>query len=536
MKKNCHKCNDTFDICKYHPRQKYCKTCNLKRKREATKKWFKKKGKEYMRKYMSKYRLLSYIILVYNILMPQPLEGSWLDYKRDAGLEEYSGNIGLSGSYTKPPNYQLSLKMTNNSYFTLNKFLIKKKGWTQKGESDEEGTTDTFFSEPKEAGSWSIEFGGTGATAETSLIESESIYGWKLQLGQSAEILWGQGMYGDKVTSASFNSEKFNFFVTKSWGTSTGEQNSFMPTGYESKDPKRTLSTAKPVTKYEGGNLKIPFEWRDTKGEFEIAGRRTYSEELQSYRNGIAFALNMSGPRVILSVKNIGEGYESETRTTDISIKGFIYKTPETGINTGYRLTEFSGNLDSRNALTIGTNKKIKDININLDGEIFKQGSNISQTATGGISGTILNTNITLRRTEGITGMNNTTSNSLSISRKEANISLSQSSSEYKSNRSNNLQANLSLNVIKDLKITFGGGESITENSSYKTTMTRFNYSMAYKKTYLNMNLSPTSETYNLTREFDSSKLGIGNTIALGTTYQRFVGGEGVTGNISFSW
>lgn len=534
MKGKCHKCNGTFEICKYHPTQKYCKACNIERKRETTKRWYIKKGKEYMRKYMSNYRLLSSIILMYNLLMPQPLDGSWLDYKKDTWFEEYSGIIGLSGSFTKPPNYQLSLKLTDNSYFTLNRFLIKKKGWIQKVE-DEQESSDTFFSEPKEAGSFSIEFGSTGSTAETSLLESESVYGWKLQLGQSSEILWGKGMYGDRIASASFNTEKFNFFITKSFGMSSEGQDSFMLTGYETENPNMTLSTAKPLTKYEGGNLKIPFEWRQTRGEFEIAGRKKYSEELQEYKNGVAFALNISGPRIIMSVRNLGEGYESETRTTDISLKGVIYKTPEMGINTGYRLTDFSGDLDSRHAITAGINRKIKEVNINIDGEMFKQGNNISQTAAGGVTGTILNTNITLRRTEGITGLNTTESNSLTISRREASLSLSQSSSEYKSNKSNNLQASLNLNIIKDLRIAMGGGESVTLNSSTKTTMRRFNSSIGYKKTSLNMNLSPTSETYNLTREIDSSRF-VGYTIALGTTYQRFVGGEGVTGNISFSW
>ena len=459
-----------------------------------------------------------------------------LNIRKQTDFEDYSGSIGLSGTYLKPPDFELNTKL-NNSYVTLNRISLRKRGWMPK--STEEDEQSFFYSEPKEAGSYALEYGRTGTTSETSLLESDSVYGWKLQLGQVAEVLWGKGSYGDRVASASFNSDKFSFFVTKSYGEFTEDQDyTFIDNQFDADmDKNLPKVSAKPRTKYEGGDFYLPFEWRDVRANFEIAARKFFDQEANEDKKGLAFALNATAPRFILSLRNVGEGFESATRTTDVSVKGIFYKTDGTNINAGYRILNFSSkDAETRHSFLAGVQQKLLKITFNVDGELYKQGNNTSNQITGGVSGSLYGTNISLRRSENITGFNTSNNNSLNISRREGSISLSYGTSEYLSNKADNLQGNLYLNITDELRIGAGIGQNKSETETSYTKTTRANYTASFRNTNLNIYLSPTSETYTISRDINLNNLKMGNSIAVGVTYQRFVGGNGGHGESHYSW
>ena len=536
--KPCENCREPFTPNKYTPHQKYCKTCSKSSHKKQKEVWRLNYGREYMKKYMQAYRrinpLATFLMLMF--LSGIAEAATWLDYKKGWGFEDYSGTIGFAGTYLKPPDYELSFKL-KNSYMTLNRISLRKRGWMPPMEEQDEQSF--FTSDPKEAGSFAVEYGRTGSTNETTLLEPDSVYGWRVQLGQTSEILWGRGSYGDRIASGSFNTEKFSFFVTKSFGTFTEDQNyNFISSDFDT-DMSKNLPkvSAQPRTKYEGGDLLLPFQWRSVTGNFEVAARNYYDEELKKDRRGLAFAFNASGPRIIFSFRNVGKGFESQTRTTDMSIKGILYKTKTTSVSLGYRMLNFSSKtVATRHSFLAGIQQQIMKVAMNLDAEVYRQGRDKGAQITGGASGSIYDTTVSLRRTENITGFTTSSNNSLSISRKEGSLSVSYGTSKFNANKADNLQGNIYLNFTNELRVGAGVAISTSENATTVTQTTRSNYSFNFRNTTFNMSLSPTSETYTITREINLNNLRIGTNLALGATYQRFVGGDGVTGNISYSW
>jgi hypothetical protein len=129
-----------------------------------------------------------------------------------------------------------------------------------------------------------------------------------------------------------------------------------------------------------------------------------------------------------------------------------------------------------------------------------------------------------------------TENNSVSISRKQGSVSLSYGKSEYTTTEAKNYNISANLNLTDELRMGFGGSKSISETVTTITTQTRSNASCSFRNTTLNTFISPTSETYTLARDFNINDWGFGNRLSVGATYQRFVGGEGLTGNLSFAW
>jgi hypothetical protein len=536
--KPCECCRELFTPNKYTPHQKYCKNCSKTSHKKLKDAWRLTNGREYMRKYMQAYRRINPLatFILFLLLSGIANAETWLNYKKDHGFDDYSGSLGLSGTYQKPPTFELNYKL-NNSYITLNRISLRKRGWMPKlSEEEEQGF---FSSEPKEAGSYSLEYGRTGTTNETSLLESDSVYGWKASLGQVSEILWGRGSYGDRIAAASFNTDKFSFFVIKSYGEFKSEQNYDFITNEFDADITKNLpkASAQPRTKYEGGDLYVPFEWRQVRGNFEVAARHYYDEELKKDKRGLSFAFNATSPRIIFSFRNVGQGFESQTRTTDISIKGIFYQTEKTNLNAGYRILNFSSKaVATRHSFLAGLQQKVGKFMFNLDGEFYRQGKDTSIQMTGAVSGSLFGTNLSIRRSENITGFTTSSNNSLSISRKEGSISLSYGTSKYTSNKAANLQCNLYINLWEEMRVGAGMGRSVSETATAITKTIRANYSLSFRNTNLNINLSPSSETYTISREFNLNKLKIGTSLALGATYQRFVGGDGLTGNLTYAW
>jgi hypothetical protein len=460
-------------------------------------------------------------------------DADWVNTKKNLGLSDYTGNISFIGTYLKPPPYELSFN-ANNATIILNKFSLTRKGWMPY--HDEEETE--YLTEPKEAGRWSIDYGRTGTTPETTLLESDSVYGWRLQLGETSEVLWGRNSYGDRIATAAFSTEKFSFSVTKSFGSSQSEQDyEFISSDYLD-DPTPNFLKARPrdITKYEGGDFRIPFSWREVNGEAEIAARKFFDPETGKDRKGLAYSLNASAPRFILSFRQIEEGFESSVRTTDASLKIVPYKTDPITVTSGYRILNFSGDTETRHSFVAGMIGKISRITLNADGEFYHQGTDQSAQFTGGILGQILNTSIALRRTENITGLSTSENNSLSISREQGSVTLSYGESEYTTTEAKNYNITANLNLVDELRVGFGGGKSVSETTTTITTQTRSNASCSFRNTTFNTFISPTSETYTIARDFNINDWGFGNRLSIGATYQRFVGGEGLTGNVSFAW
>lgn len=534
MTRTC-ECGKQFEYDKYHIWQKQCTQCRKKKKRKAHVEWYKKNGKEYMKNYMKTYRFLSFA-LFYLVCVPHEI------------MAEYSGNAALRGTFQKPPEYELHLKAGDRSYFALNRFQIKKSGWMpkkQRGE-DEDDPFAMFESEPKEAGSWSVEYGATATQSEMSLLDQESVYGWKIGLGQVSEFAWGRSMSLDRIAMANFNTEKFSFSAYKSFGKKETDQDYLFlntdtaKTKDKNDNPNLPIITAKPIEKGEGGALKIPFQWRQLTGDIEIAGKTRYDEFLKDYKNGVGFLLNANTPRFNLTIRHIMIGFESEVRTSEVSLKLPFYKTENSTFRVGTKIIDFSGNkLKTRYETTLGAEQNIirtknYSLRLSADAGTYLQGENIGITASGNATLRVLETNLSIRRNENLTGQSSSTSNSLSISRKEGSLSLSQNSSEYRTTKAENLNANIYLNPFKHIKIGAGIGQS-TQNTPFKTTtMINSNYSIAYRDLRFNTVISPRNENYNITRTFPLEKYG--KTVGIGLSYQRFLKGEGVTGNLSYTW
>jgi hypothetical protein len=514
--------------------EKYCDDCKKIIYEESKKEWRAKNGKQYMREYMKKYRRINPLATIIFILISfMNAEAGWFDTKKNLGISDYTGSISFIGTYLEPPPYELSFK-ADNSTIILNKFSLTRKGWMPYHDEEE----SDYITEPREAGRWSLDYGRTGTTPETTFLESDSVYGWRLQLGEISEILWGRNSYGDRIATASFNTERFSFSVTKSFGSSQSELDyEFISSDYLD-NPSANFLKARPrdITKYEGGDFRIPFSWREVNGEAEIAARKFFDPETSEDKKGLAYSLNAAAPRFIFSCRQIEEGFESSVRTTDASLKIIPYKTDPLTVTTGYRILNFSGDTDTRHSFTSGVIGKIRQITINADGEFYQQGTDRSAQFTGGILGQILNTSLALRRTENITGLSISESNSLSISRKQGSVTLSYGKSEYTTTEANNYNITANLNLTDELKIGFGGIKSISKTVTTITTQTRSNGSCSFRNTTFNTFISPTSETYTIARDFNINDWGFGNRLSVGATYQRFIGGEGLTGNLSFTW
>lgn len=532
MTKIC-KCGNEFTVGKRHIWQKQCEKCKEETRRLAKQRWYEKNGREYMKNYMKTYRLLSFAFL-FIVVAPQISEA------------EFSGSFGFRGTFQKPPAYELNLKTGDRSYIALNRFSLRKKGWMPKQETredDEENILDLFQSDPKEAGSWGVEYGAVSTMSEISLLEQESIYGWKVGLGQVSEFAWGKGMDKDRIAAASFNTEKFNFMVTKSFGMKEKDDDyQFLtdPAKAGTANPNLPIVSAIPITKGEGGALKIPFNWRQTTGDFEVAGRKRFDEALNDYKNGIAMLLNFNTPRFSTTIRNIGKGYESNIRTTDIGLRIPIYKTENTTVRLGGKTILFSEDKpDTRYEGTIGLDQSLikgKDYSFraSADAGAHIQGEKIGLTATGNISAMLFNTNLTLRRSENFTGQSQNITNSISISRKEVNLTVMQNNSEYGNNSAENLNATINITPFKDFRAGAGIGRSISETIFKITETINSNYSLSYRTFRFTATLSPRAENYNLSRDFQLDKYG--KSVNLGFSYQRFLKGDGFTGNLTYTW
>jgi len=489
--KTCECCNQTFTPSRFHPHQKYCKECGKNKKREKIREWFKKNGREYMRKYMRHYR---HLVILISLML---IAADWQETKKGTILENMEGQISLQGTYIKPPKYQLTLKLSDNSFLTMNRFQISKRGWIPPV-TDEENAEF----EQKEAGGWRLEYGGQSVMSETALLEQDSVWGWKATFGQTAEFAWGQGSYGDRIAMASVNTEKYQLMFVKSWGQINPEE-------YYNPDTPTPKATTIPRTRYQGGDIKIPFRWRQTTGDIELAWKQRYDEQEQKNVCGFAVAIGAYTPRIRINVRDITKNFESQTRTTDIQIRASLYKpdiqTQQKAfsiqdIYAGAGVIDFSGQVDSRYSAITGAIVKIYGVNISPDISLYKAGNTTGLTYTGTISGSILNTNISVRRGESITGLTISRSNSASISRKEGSINFNYSESATGYNYAQNIDSSISLNLPYNIRITAGGGLSKTDTPTTLTTYKRGNLSATIKDTTFSAYMSPTNESYTLSR------------------------------------
>jgi len=197
---------------------------------------------------------------------------------------------------------------------------------------------------------------------------------------------------------------------------------------------------------------------------------------------------------------------------------------------------DFSGQVDSRYSAITGAIVKIYGVNISPDISLYKAGNTTGLTYTGTISGSILNTNISVRRGESITGLTISRSNSASISRKEGSINFNYSESATGYNYAQNIDSSISLNLPYNIRITAGGGLSKTDTPTTLTTYKRGNLSATIKDTTFSAYMSPTNESYTLSRRLNIRGTGTGEALAIGITYQRFIGGDGVTGSVTYFW
>lgn len=504
--KRCLKCKKTFTPSKFHPQQKYCKACSKEVKRMKIRQWWKEKGREYIRQYMKHYRNLTIILT----LLCTGAEGAWFD--------DIHGQATAQGSFIKPPKYQLSLKVSDNSYLTLSRFQIRNTGWIQQATEEEEG-------EQRQAGNWSLEYGGQGLMTETSLLEQDSVWGWKLTLGQTAEFAWGKGSYGDRIALAGINTEKYSLMFVKSWGMP--EEQGF------SLDEPLTKTTAKPITRYQGGDIKIPYRWRQTSGDIEVAWKQRYDEQAAKSVSGIAVAMSANSPRIRISFRDITKNFESQVRTTDVQVRAIVYKEQDYEVYTGAGIIDFSGSADTRYSAIAGASVRKFGITFAPETQFFRQGNNAGVSYSGTLSGSVLNTQIALRRGENITGQTLSRSNNVSIGRKEGSISFNYSTSESSFAHAKNIDTNISLNLPYQIRVSAGGGISRQETPDKIMEYKRGSVMVAIKDTSFNATLSPQAESYTVSRRFTITTK---QAVSLGISYQRFIGGDGVTGVVTYFW
>ena len=532
-KRRCKLCKKQFEPSKYHPRQAHCKSCGRIKRTLAIKSWH-LRNRDKLLKYLRDYRSL--YLLFWIILTAASAEATpWLDLKTQYGYQDYSGSIAAAGTYQKPPDYQLSTRLGEKSWLILNKFSIRKKGWITTVSPDEQ-EQQPDMDEPREQGGWTVDYGSTGSIKETTLLEGDSVYGWRVQLGQSTEFLWGRGMYGDRTAAASFNAQKFSFSTYKTFGRPASDQD-FMFANPDTPTTNQPQTTPSPITKGEGGDLKIPFHWRQLTGEAEVAAKHSYDQELAKDMQGLAYSLNATTPHLIVAFRKLDRGYESQISTTDTSLKAYLYRSQDFSLNSGYRKVSFSGPQKSRQSATTGVALRLsKDlqVNLNCDGEVYRQGKETGTQLTGSLSASLLKTQLNLRRTARIAGESESSNTSLTISRQEGSISLNYSDSTYRLNKSTSLQGTLNLVPLKDLRLSASVSQNVSETPTKITEIVRSSYSATFRKTTLNCQIAPQTQSYSLQREFALTNTG--NSLTVGMTYQEVLTGHGLTGSIGYSW
>lgn len=456
----------------------------------------------------------------------------WTTWKKKQGIQDYSGAIGLRYLHSKPPDYELSYKVADK-YIALNRFLLKKKGWFK--EEDEESLYQD--EETKEQGGWAIEYGTAGVSSETQLFEAESVYGWKVTLGERTEILWGQAQYGEQKASAVFNAGKFYLTVFKSTGIVEPKDNFFFDYIDPTKpNPNFTKKSSRPVTKREGGAIRIPFEFRESRGEFEFAGQKRFDEELNKDVNGIAFAANLSSPRFYIAFRNIGEGFESEIRTTDINILAPIYKHKNTAVKAGFGTMDFSGAQKSRYSIKTEIEQGIANIRTTLVIDANKQGEEIGISVTGSASGKYKNTSISLRRTERIQGFTRSHTNSIRVSRKEGQLSATYGVSTTKTTTTTNTQLNGSVNISDEIKLGAGLTQNTTKQKDKEVVSTSYSCLAQLGRTSINAQISKNTQTYTIARELNLEEITAGRALSVSVALTKNKDGNKITGGITYSW
>lgn len=516
----CLDCNTEFEPDKYHPNQKYCKECLIRRKHESIRRWRKDKGKEYMRKYMKYYRTLFliysfplfflHLLLFYPSICYSDIFESYKNFK-NSYFKDYSFLLNLSGTYVKPPPYHIYLNI-NSSYIDLSRFSISRKGWTSYSED-----------EVSEFGNISVEFGNTTATYESSLIDADSTYGWLLKLGDTVEISFAKSSQNERLALLGVNSDYFNLTLLKSFGK-------LEEIDYPFEETQKIVSY--PITKREGGSIKIPIRFKSLSGTFEFSAMKRYDEIELKNTSGIAFLSNLSSNRLNLSLTNFSEGFQSNIRTTDFFLDYYLYKTQSTSLSSGFRIIDYSGSQDSRYSFTTGFIKRFDNFSIDSKVYLYKQGENKSLTATGNISFKLLQSNFSFTRTETYTGYNIVSSNSLNTSNKYFSLSLNYSKSEYLNTTSNNYSLSFRTSPFRHFTFSSSVNKNIYETTDLIRTTLSSNYSITFKNTNLYMSFSPTYESYTFSRIL-TKKL---PSVSLGITYQRFIGGDGITGSFTLNF
>ncbi|MFN3481147.1 MAG: hypothetical protein ACK415_12300, partial [Thermodesulfovibrionales bacterium] len=365
--------------------------------------------------------------------------------------------------------------------------------------------------------------------SETSLLEQDSVYGWKVAFGQSAEFAWGQGSIGDRVAMAGFNTEKYSLLFVKSYGKKEGE-------GFLYPETPMPKTSVRPVTKYQGGDIRIPYQFRQTSGEIEVAWKQRFDEEKKENVQGYGFAISANMPRGRISIRNISKDFESQIRTTDLQARAILLKEKEYEIYSGMGIIDFSGEAETRYSAIAGASLRKFGITLSPETQFYKRGRDVGLSYSGTVSGSIFSTNISARRGENITGVTISRYNNISVSRKEGSISFNYSTSESNYAYATNVDASLSINLPYRIRVMTGGGISRQENPTTITEYRRGNLSVTVKDTSFSAIFSPQAETYTVSRRFNIRKSNIGEAISLGISYQRFIGGDGVTGNITYFW
>lgn len=532
----CEVCQKTFKADKFHPKQKYCKSCGLLKKKERIAEWRKRHGRDYMRLYMRSY--LRSCALLCMVLIPIVAEATWADRKYDAGYEDFSGTIGTRQTVVKPPPYEIATKISSHRYMALNRLFLKKRGWqSMRVDEEEEGAQ----MDDKETGAWSIEYGSTGTTSETTLLEAESVYGWKVRLGEVSEMLAGRSMTGDRIAVASFNPGPFNLLVTKTRGTITND-NEYV---FLSNDPAANtmLTSAKPVTKKEGGDLRIPWEWRGTRGELELAAVNRFDEQERRWIRGYALAFNAASERLTFTFRNILKGFESVTRTTDTALSYTVFDNKATTIKTGVRYVDFTEPTMPRTGFTFSATRKFKEpplsLHFNLD--TYKQGTHFGKTIQGSANVMLFGTTLNVRRATSFTGSSSTTTDSMTLSRKEASLSVSQSLSTYLRNTSKTQAATIMLTPAKDIRGSMNYSLSTSNTVNFagartQTEMKNLGYALSIKRTTYTAVLNKYSQSHTITRQWDLNNRGIGQSFIAGLTFSRTAKSKSCLANFTYNF